>query len=148
MPSGPGIRVDTALEAGERVPPDYDPLVAKVMAHAADRTATIARLRRALDEIEIGGIQTTLPFDRFVVRHPAFIDGDLSTGWVDEHWHGPADRAGAVRVALVAAGLAALAGPTPGATAGVPSLTGGASPDGRSAWRLDGREAALDRWPR
>jgi acetyl/propionyl-CoA carboxylase alpha subunit len=148
MPGGPGVRVDTAIEAGERVPPDYDPLVAKVMAHAADRPAAIARLRRALDEIEIGGIQTTLPFDRFVVRHPAFVEGDLSTGWVDEHWDGPADRASAVRVALLAAGLAALEGPDPGATAGLALPASGVSADGRSAWRFDGREAALDRWPR
>jgi acetyl/propionyl-CoA carboxylase alpha subunit len=147
MPSGPGVRVDTAIEAGERVPPDYDPLVAKVMVHAADRPAAIARLRRALDEIEVGGIQTTLPFDRFVVRHPAFIAGDLSTGWVDEHWDGPPDRARAVRVALVAAGLAALVGPSMPGNAG-PSVTALASPDGRSAWHRDGREAAIDRWPR
>jgi acetyl/propionyl-CoA carboxylase alpha subunit len=148
MPSGPGVRVDTALEAGERVPPDYDPLVAKIMTHAADRPAAIARLRRALDEVEIGGIQTTLPFDRFVVRHPAFIAGDLSTGWVDEHWDGPADRAGAVGVALLAAGLAELEGPSVKGTTGPPSVAAAASPDGRSAWRHDGREAALDRWPR
>jgi acetyl/propionyl-CoA carboxylase alpha subunit len=147
MPSGPGLRVDTAIEAGERVPPDYDPLVAKVMVHAADRPAAIARLRRALDEIEIGGIQTTLPFDRFVVRHPGFMAGELSTGWVDEHWDGPADRAGAVRAALVAAGLAALDGPSSIGT-GPQSPPAAGSADGRSAWRRDGREAALDRWPR
>ena len=59
MPSGPGIRVDTQIEAGDRVPSDYDNLIAKLMVHAHDRDAAIDRLRRALDETEIGGVQTT-----------------------------------------------------------------------------------------
>ena len=143
MPGGPGVRVDTAIEAGERVPPDYDPLVAKLMVVAPDRPTAIARLRRALDEVEIGGIQTTLPFDRFVVRHPTFGAGEVSTGWVEEHWDGPAQRSAAVRIALVAAGVAAPDG-RPGSAAPVPAR----SPDGRSSWRSEGHEAATDRWPR
>ena len=75
MPSGPGVRVDTHIEAGERVPADYDNLIAKVMVHAPDRDAAIDRLRRALDETEIGGVQTTLPFHRFVARSDAFRAG-------------------------------------------------------------------------
>ena len=62
------------------------------MVHAADRQA-IARLRRVLDDIDVGGIQTTLPFGRFVARHPTFIAGDLSTGWVAD-WDGAAQHAG------------------------------------------------------
>jgi acetyl/propionyl-CoA carboxylase alpha subunit len=168
MPAGPGVRIDTALEAGERVLPEYDPLVAKLMVHAGDRPAAIDRLRRALDEADIGGIQTTLPFDRFVVRHPAFLAGDLSTGWVDDHWDGPAERSRAVRLALVAAGLAAVArdggdgraGDGPGGTgygaAGdglLPGGNGAAAPgqaDGSrdgSNWRRAGRRALVDRWP-
>ena len=103
MPAGPGVRVDTALEPGERIPPDYDPLIAKLMVHAADRPAAIERLRRALDELDIGGVQTTQPFDRFVVREPSFRAGELSTGWVPEHWDGSRDRSDAVRRALLAA---------------------------------------------
>ena len=76
MPAGPGRPGRHGVEAGERVPPDYDPLIAKLMVVAADRPAAIDRLRRALDEIEIGGIQTTLPFHRFVARDPAFRRGD------------------------------------------------------------------------
>ena len=97
MPSGPGIRVDTHIEAGDRVPADYDNLIAKLMVHAHDRDAAIDRLRRALDETEIGGVQTTLPFHRVVARSDAFRAGDLSTGWVDQHWDGEAARAEAVR---------------------------------------------------
>ena len=75
MPAGPGVRVDSAIGAGDRVPPDYDNLIAKVMVHAGDRPAAVERLRRALDETEVAGVQTTLPFHRFVARHPAFRGG-------------------------------------------------------------------------
>src|SRR5262249_1529273 len=61
MPAGPGVRVDTAVEAGERIPPDYDPLIAKLMVDAGDRTTAIRRLERALDEVEVTGVQATLP---------------------------------------------------------------------------------------
>jgi acetyl/propionyl-CoA carboxylase alpha subunit len=141
MPAGPGVRVDTAVEAGERVPPDYDPLIAKVLVVAADRGAAIERLRRALDEVAVGGIQTTLPFHRFVARHAGFAAGDLSIDWVAEHWDGEADRAQALGKALLAAGLAARDGvldaPVPHAAA--PATDG---------WLREAREAGVDRWPR
>ncbi len=167
MPAGPGVRVDTALEPGERIPPDYDPLIAKLMVHAADRPAAIERLRRALDELDIGGVQTTLPFDRFVVRDPSFRAGDLSTGWVPEHWDGSKDRSDAVRRALLAAAIASLAGETggapssegaaagaapDGATPGTPAQRGAAAGGGDrrpgpSRWRTSGLVATNDRWP-
>ena len=148
MPAGPGVRVDTGLESGDRVPAEYDNLIAKILVHAGDRDAAIARLRRALDETEIAGIQTTLPFHRFVARSEPFRAGDLSTGWVGEWWDGPAEFRRAARVAMLAAGLDALAvgqataievrptGPTP---------DGGSSGDGR--WRRSALAAATDRWP-
>jgi acetyl/propionyl-CoA carboxylase alpha subunit len=152
MPAGPGVRVDTAIEAGERVPAEYDNLIAKIMVHAGDRPSAIARLRRALDETEIGGIQTTLPFHRLVARDPTFAAADISTGWVGEHWDGPADLGRAARAALLAAGLAALVEGGAGgpATTRVP-VAGGAAPhpDGSvtGGWRGHGRAAAVDRWP-
>ena len=156
MPSGPGVRVDAAVEAGDRVPPEYDPLIAKLVVHAEDRPAAIARLRRALAETEIGGIQTTLPFHIAMLDEPAFVDGtELATTWVDAHWDGPAARASAVRVAALAAGLAALDG-EPGAgagragepTAGVAGEPGAGAPEARrSAWGAGGRALAADRWP-
>ncbi len=91
MPAGPGVRVDAAVGQGDRVPPEYDNLIAKIMVHAGDRPAAIRRLARALDETEIAGIQTTLPFHRFVARHRSFREGDLSTGWVGEWWDGPTE---------------------------------------------------------
>jgi acetyl/propionyl-CoA carboxylase alpha subunit len=144
MPAGPGVRVDTGLRAGDRVPPDYDNLVAKVMVHAEDRNAAIDRLRRALDETEIAGIQTTLPFDRFVVRHDGFRAGDVSIEWAGEHWDGPGERARHVPAAAEAAARAV--------ADGIPALPGlAASPAGsarESPWATAARADATDRWPR
>ncbi len=146
MPAGLGVRVDTAVEAGERVPPDYDPLIAKVLVVAADRRAAIDRLRRALDEAAVGGIQTTLPFHRFVVRHAGFAAGDLSIDWVAEHWDGEADRERALAKALLAAGLAARDG-----LLDPPAVPTGPGRDGHEpadTWLREGREVGVDRWPR
>ncbi|MGZ8527444.1 MAG: acetyl-CoA carboxylase biotin carboxylase subunit [Candidatus Limnocylindrales bacterium] len=154
MPAGPGVRVDTAIGSGDRVPSHYDPLIAKIMVHAPDRRAAIDRLRQALDETEVGGIQTTLPFHRQVVRDPSFLAAELSTGWVDDHWNGPRDRAQAVRRALLVAALAVGGGDgavaSGGAAGGDPAGPAAADLDGRrpeSPWRLAGLAAAVDRWP-
>ena len=154
MPGGPGVRVDTAAEAGERVPPEYDNLLAKVMVHGADRASAIDRLAGALRETEIAGIQTTLPFHRFVADHPAFQAAELSTGWVADHWDGLAAAARAARLAQLVGGLAA-ARTTPGRHdrgRGEASHDGHQGRDGRdgrdgSAWARAALEAAVDRWP-
>ncbi|HEX8940232.1 MAG TPA: biotin carboxylase N-terminal domain-containing protein [Candidatus Limnocylindrales bacterium] len=105
MPSGPGVRVDTALEEGDVVPSEYDPLVAKLLVFAEDRETALARLSRAAAEVEVGGIQTTLPFIRFAAGDPSFAAGDLSTDWVAGHWDGARERQRALRAAQLAAGL-------------------------------------------
>ncbi len=149
MPAGPGIRVDTHIEAGDRVPADYDNLIAKLMVHAHDRDAAIDRLRRALDETEIGGLQTTLPFHRAVARSDAFRAAELSTGWVEQHWDGGAAHHEAVRKAMLAAGLVAIAAEQRlagmGQTGTTIASTGG--PPGRNGWRSGGRGQGVDRWP-
>ncbi len=149
MPAGPGVRIDAAIEAGDRVPPEYDNLVAKIMVHAGDRGAAIRRLRRALEETEIAGLQTTLPFHRFVAAHPAFEAAELSTGWVGEWWDGPAAFRPVARLAQLAAGLEALGnGLATTAVSGggaVTATVGSGSDDGR--WASGGRGAATDRWP-
>jgi acetyl/propionyl-CoA carboxylase alpha subunit len=152
MPAGPGVRVDTAVEAGERVPAEYDPLIAKLIVHAADRPAALGRLRRALAEAEVGGIQTTLPFHRAMLDEPGFVRADdLATTWVDAHWDGPRARAVSVRAAVLAGGLAALGGdraPGNGAGHGGPVPMADAASDGRArGWRVGGRTIAADRWP-
>src|SRR6476469_5982451 len=96
MPEGAGVRVDTAGEVGARVPPEYDNLVAKIMVVADDRPAAIERLRLALDETELAGIQTTLPFHRFVARDASFASAELSTDWVEGHWDGETEREKAI----------------------------------------------------
>ncbi len=140
MPSGPGVRVDTAGEVGARVPPEYDNLVAKVMVVADDRPAAIERLRLALDETEVAGIQTTLPFHRFVARDGTFRAADLSIDWVEEHWDGVTARREALATAMGVAVRAAT-----GAT-GMPVTARRPAP--ADGWRATARADAVDRWPR
>jgi acetyl-CoA carboxylase biotin carboxylase subunit len=148
MPGGPGVRVDAGVEAGSRVPPDYDPLLAKLLVVAPDRPAAIARLARVLDEVEITGLQTTLPLHRFVARHEGFAAADLSTDWVARHWDGPADRRLALEAAQLAAArvFAATEGPPPGPDR--TNGTGRGTRDQDTGWRTVGLELALNRWPR
>ena len=145
MPSGPGVRVDTAIEAGDRVPPDYDNLIAKVMVHATDREAAIARLRRALGETEVGGIQTTVPFHLHVVRDPAFRAADVSTTWVDECWDGPRSLAAVTPIGQLAAGLDAIGTHEHAPTGAITSVDDDRTD--RTPWRAVGAQAAVDRWP-
>ena len=148
MPSGPGVRVDTAIRPGERVPPDYDPMIAKVMTVGRDRSAALRRMRRALDEVVVSGIQTTLPFDRALVRDPAFADetgSTLSTDWVGERWDGPRDRAGVAAVAAIAAAASAS---DHARRTGAASLRKDDRAPAGSGWRRAGRQAATERWPR
>jgi acetyl/propionyl-CoA carboxylase alpha subunit len=104
LPSGPGVRVDAAVKPGLALTPEYDPLLGKLMVHAAGRPAMVARLRRALDETLIGGLQTDLGFHRWLVDQPAFADGDYDTGLVATHWgDGPPLPSAAVELAAAAA---------------------------------------------
>jgi acetyl/propionyl-CoA carboxylase alpha subunit len=141
MPSGPGVRVDTGLVDGDRIPAEYDNLIAKIMVHAADRDTALDRLERALDETRVAGVQTTIPFHRWVARDPGFRAADLSTDWVGEHWDGPAQRA---LVAERAAGLAGLAVLNGVEGARLPA-EGAWHP---STWQATARADAVDRWPR
>ena len=91
MPEGPGVRVDGGMEADTDLRTEYDPLLAKLMVHADDRPAAVARLRRALDETLIGGLQTDAGFLRWLVDEPAFVAGDYDTGFIERAWgRGPA----------------------------------------------------------
>jgi acetyl-CoA carboxylase biotin carboxylase subunit len=82
-PGGPGVRVDSALYAGYMVPPYYDSLVAKLIVHAPTRAMAIARLRRALDEFAVVGIETTIPLHRRIVDDPDFQAGDYTIHWLE-----------------------------------------------------------------
>ncbi len=74
-PGGPGVRVDAGIELGSEISGLYDPLVAKLIAHGVDREHARARMLRALDEYEIGGVTTLLGFHRALLRHPCFVAG-------------------------------------------------------------------------
>ncbi len=85
-PGGPGVRMDSGIEQGWRIPGDYDPMLAKILVVAPDREAALARARRAVDEFETGGVQTTLPFHAWLLRHPEFTEGRLRTDLVARDW--------------------------------------------------------------
>ncbi len=81
-PSGEGIRVDTHIASGSRVPPYYDSLMAKIIAHGRDRAEALARLRKAIAETHIEGIKTNLPFHAEVLADPEFQAGGMDTGYL------------------------------------------------------------------
>ena len=83
-PSGPGIRVDTHCYEGYSIPPFYDSLIAKVIIHANNRAAAIANALVALEKFKISGIHTTIPFHLAVLGHPDFVQGHVTTRWVEE----------------------------------------------------------------
>lgn len=83
VPGGPGVRWDSHIQAGYSVPPNYDSLVGKLIVHAPSRAEAIARMRRALDELVIEGVKTTIPLHRKIFRHKDFIDGGIDTTWVE-----------------------------------------------------------------
>ncbi|RMH16480.1 MAG: acetyl-CoA carboxylase biotin carboxylase subunit [Gemmatimonadetes bacterium] len=85
LPAGPGIRWDGGLVEGQEIGLHYDPMLAKLIAHAPTRPEAIARMQRALDELEIGGVDTSADFHRRVMREPDFRAGDLSIRYLDEH---------------------------------------------------------------
>ncbi len=80
-PGGLGVRVDSAVYQGYTIPPNYDSLVGKLIVHGRNRTEALMRLRRALDEFIVDGIDTTLPLFRTLVRN-----GDVQNGDYDIHW--------------------------------------------------------------
>ncbi len=82
VPSGPGIRDDSGVEIDSEVSIHYDPLISKLAAWGRTRDEAIDRLRRALDEYEVGGIKTTLPFFREIVRDEEFKSARLDTGFI------------------------------------------------------------------
>jgi len=142
-PEGPGIRVDSGVEAGFEVPVHYDSMVAKLVAHAADRRLAIDRMQRALAEYDIGGVPTTVPMFRWLMGHEDFIAGRFDTTFLDRVLAGrnggafldPPDDA--EELAVMAAALSVALG-RPGSE-GVSA--GGAEASGR--WKQAARVAGL-----
>lgn len=84
FPSGPGVRVDTYLEEGASVSPFYDSLIAKLICFGQDRAEAIARAKRALNEFEIEGVKTTIPFHKRVLGNEVFVAGDARTDFIEQ----------------------------------------------------------------
>ncbi|MEK7315064.1 MAG: acetyl-CoA carboxylase biotin carboxylase subunit [Candidatus Eisenbacteria bacterium] len=82
-PGGPGVRVDSHLYSGYTVPPYYDSMVAKIICWGRDREESIARMRRALSEIVVDGIETTAPFHRRILADEGFLKGEIHTGYLE-----------------------------------------------------------------
>jgi acetyl-CoA carboxylase biotin carboxylase subunit len=87
-PQGPGVRLDSGYEEGMEIPVHYDPLMAKLIVHAPNRPAALARMRRALDEFELEGLASTLEFGRWVMDQPAFVEGQFDTGFIAQYFRG------------------------------------------------------------
>jgi acetyl-CoA carboxylase biotin carboxylase subunit len=91
-PGGLGVRIDSAVYQGYVIPPYYDSLVGKLIVHGKTRAECLMRLRRALDEMVVDGIETTLPLFRALVRETDIINGDYHIHWLEQYLAGqPAD---------------------------------------------------------
>ncbi|HET7033869.1 MAG TPA: biotin carboxylase N-terminal domain-containing protein, partial [Casimicrobiaceae bacterium] len=130
------VRVDTGVRAGDEISAYYDPMIAKLIVHGADRTAALARMREALAEYEIVGVATNVAFLRRVVAHDAFATGNVDTGLIGRN-HAALfpPRPAASREALLAAALAEVQ-----ALAAERACAARASGDPRSPWH------AVDPW--
>ncbi len=158
-PGGPGVRVDAGVEEGSVVGTDYDPLLAKLLVVAEDRPAALARLRRALDEFEVAGLQTTLPFHRWVAAEPAFAAAALSTSFVPDRWRAAQLRAAAAaRAAAIAAtwtaatefgrrGAEARSGRPPDDVGPRRDPAADGSARSHERWVRVARREAVERWP-
>ena len=136
MPEGPGVRVDAGVEEDTDLRPEYDPLLVKLMVHAEERGAAIDRLRRALDETIIGGLQTDAGFLRWLVDDAAFVSGMYDTSLIAERWDsGPPLTDDEVAVAAAAASQARRS-----STASAPAIT---VATGGSRWGEAARREAL-----
>jgi acetyl-CoA carboxylase, biotin carboxylase subunit len=87
-PGGLGVRFDSAMYTGYRIPPYYDSLAGKLVVHGRNRNECLMRLRRALDELVVGGIETTIPLFQRLVRERDILDGDYHIHWLEQYLAG------------------------------------------------------------
>lgn len=83
-PGGPGIRMESHIYDGYRVPPNYDSMIAKVISHGSDRATAIARMRVALDEMVVAGIKTNIPLHRWLLNDPGFLEGSFNIHYLEK----------------------------------------------------------------
>jgi acetyl-CoA carboxylase biotin carboxylase subunit len=108
LPGGPGIRDDSGIYEGFEVPIYYDPLLSKLVAWAPTRAGAVQRIARALEEYQVRGIKTTIPFYQRMIHHPAFVRGHYTTAFIPEFFASEAGRdpdGRAEDIALIAAAI-------------------------------------------
>jgi pyruvate carboxylase subunit A len=88
-PEGNSVRLDDAYREGMSIPIYYDPMIAKLVTWGRDRAEAIERMKASISAYAISGIATTLPFGKFVMEHPAFVQGDFDTHFVKKHFNAP-----------------------------------------------------------
>jgi acetyl-CoA carboxylase biotin carboxylase subunit len=152
VPSGPGIRLDDGVYEGWTVPNDYDPLLSKLIAWGNSREETIARLRRALEEYAITGIQTNAGLFLRILSESDFLRGEIHTKWLDELLRRPGSVSASSSTEEAhqnaAADAAAIAAAIWQANqSGGPSSSTSSSVDQPSRWKHEGRRGQLDREP-
>lgn len=86
-PQGYGVRVDDSFEEGMEIPIHYDPMIAKLITFGKTREEAISRMIRAIDDYHITGIETTLQFGKYVMQHPAFVEGHFDTKFIEKHYN-------------------------------------------------------------
>ena len=136
-PLGPGIRLDACVYEGWTVPMEYDPLLAKLVVWAGTREDAVARMIRALNEYEVGGIRTNLGFFRQIFEDPAFREGRLHTGFIDEFFARNQPAEPPSDLAAVAALAAALESTRTNEPVTPPSH------NGASPWVIAGRQELI-----
>lgn len=87
LPAGNGVRVDTGLYTGYRIPSEYDSMIAKVIVHAPTREAALMKMRSALNEMLVVGVETNLDFQYQIIKHPVFAEGKADTGFIEDIMH-------------------------------------------------------------
>ncbi len=138
VPDGPYIRNDAGCYEGSEIPVHYDPMISKLVVWGEDRARAVARMRRALDEYTVRGIETNLAFHRRCFRHDAFVAGDYDTGFIGRHTKELTPRADEreLEAAIIAAALDSCAHrhDAPKATTGAAAVTAPVNTE-ISGWR-------------
>ncbi len=142
-PAGPGVRVDSGVTRLSEVSIHYDPMIAKLAVWGRSRPEAIDRLRRALDEYDVSGITTTLPFFREVVRDEEFISGRLDTGFIARFNERRAAAESQSTVSEVESDLAAIAAALSYAASERETALRAATQTSASRWKKAGRAAGL-----
>jgi acetyl-CoA carboxylase biotin carboxylase subunit len=147
VPDGPYVRNDSGCYEGAEIPVHYDPMISKLVVWGEDRKQAVARMRRALDEYQVRGIETNLAFHRLCLRHPQFIEGEYDTGFIGREHEaltpkasGPDFEAALIALALESIGAGgARPSAAPSSNGAAPSKAAAAPSSEISGWRWGSR---------